>query len=101
MRYYGGKSKLLGYIEDAVKELPLSKNPTFFDLFSGTTVVGQHFKKLGYQVYTNDILEFSHALAKCYIEINEEPKFKKLNINQHPIDYLNDLKGKVGFITKN
>lgn len=102
MRYYGCKTKLLDYIEDVVTTLPIKKGATFFDIFSGTTAVGQHFKRLGYTVYSNDFLEFAYSLARTNIETDSIPKFKKLElVGGDVIDYLNRLKGKVGFITKN
>lgn len=78
MRYYGAKTKLLPFIEEVVKSTGINGTSTFVDLFAGTTSVGQHFKKLGYTVYSNDMLEFSYALSKTYIELNQEPEFKKL-----------------------
>lgn len=103
MRYYGCKTKLLDYIEDAVRSLHLRRGAIFFDIFSGTASVGKHFKKLGYTVYSNDFLEFAHALAQCYIKINKKPSFKILQKEgiDNVIGYLNKLKGKAGFITKN
>ncbi|QQR82479.1 DNA adenine methylase [Candidatus Campbellbacteria bacterium] len=102
MRYYGCKTKLLDYIEEVVTTLPIKKGATFFDIFSGTTAVGHHFKKLGYTVYSNDFLEFAYSLARTNIETNTIPKFKKLNLGIDIIDHLNNnVKGKVGFITKN
>jgi len=101
MRYYGCKTKLLDYIEEVVADLPLKKGSVFFDLFSGTTAVGQHFKKLGYVVYANDFLEFAYSLAYTNIQTNSIPKFKKLNLKKDVIDYLNNIPAKVGFITKN
>ncbi|UJH68916.1 DNA adenine methylase [Allomuricauda sp. SCSIO 65647] len=79
MRYYGAKTKLLPLIEEVVKSTGVNGTSNFVDLFAGTTSVGQHFKKLGYTVYSNDMLEFSYALSKTYIELNKEPQFKKLN----------------------
>ncbi|MES2213340.1 MAG: DNA adenine methylase [Patescibacteria group bacterium] len=102
MRYYGCKTKLLDYIEDVVTTLPVKEGAIFFDLFSGTTAVGQHFKRLGrYTIYSNDFLEFAYSLARTNIETNSIPKFKKLDLKVDVIEYLNNLKGKVGFITKN
>ncbi len=101
MRYYGCKTKLLDYIEDVVTTLPVKKGAIFFDIFSGTTAVGQHFKKLGYTVYSNDFLEFAYSLARTNIETAKIPKFKKLGLSDDVIDHLNKLKGKAGFITKN
>ena len=101
MRYYGCKTKLLDYIEEVVTTLPLKKGSVFFDIFSGTTAVGHHFKKLGYTVYSNDFLEFAYSLARTNIETNAIPDFKNLKLNTDVIDYLNSLSGKAGFITKN
>jgi adenine-specific DNA methylase len=108
MRYYGCKTKLLSYIEDVIKSLPLKKNAIIFDIFSGTSAVGKHFKKLGYTIYANDFLEFAYAFSSCYIELNKQPTFTKLkgNLNKinnlkDVIDYLNSLSGEIGFVTKN
>ncbi len=108
MRYYGCKTKLLDYIEEVVSSLNLGQRATFFDIFSGTSAVGVHFKQLGYTVYSNDFLEFAHAIANCYIETNLKPRFTKLerkissvHNSDDVIKHLNNLKGKIGFITKN
>lgn len=107
MRYYGNKTKLLNFIESAVKSTGINGNSNFVDLFAGTCSVGKHFRQLGYTVFSNDNLEFSYALAKTYIELNETPKFGKLKKhlglkNQTVFDYLNSLeKYKSSFIHQN
>lgn len=109
MRYYGAKTKLLPFIEEAVKSTGVNGTSNFVDLFAGTTSVGQHFKKLGYTIYSNDMLEFSYALSKTFIETNKLPTFKKLKSklkikddNQLIFDYLNNVDElKEGFIYKN
>ena len=101
MRYYGGKTKLLKFIENAVNSLDIPSNACIFDIFSGTAVVGKHFKTKGYKVYSNDFLEFAYSIASTFIGINSEPKFSSLEIKSHPIDYLNNLQGRVGFVTEN
>lgn len=78
MRYYGNKTKLLPFIENVVKSTGINGTSNFVDLFSGTSSVGRHFKKLGYTVISNDNLEFSYAISKTYIELNEQPLFTKL-----------------------
>lgn len=55
MRYYGAKTKLLPFIEQVVKKTGINDTSNFVDLFAGTSVVGQHFKKLGYTIISNDI----------------------------------------------
>lgn len=106
MRYYGCKLKLLDYINDTVNSLNLPKGATFFDIFSGTSAVGQHFKKLGYTIISNDFLEFAYAIAYASIQLNKEPEFKGLHCDglssaQQVIDYLNNIQGVSEFITKN
>jgi adenine-specific DNA methylase len=78
MRYYGCKNKLLNQIEKAVNRAGMHQGAKFVDMFTGTTAVAQHFKKLGYSVIANDNLEFCYSFAKTYIELNDVPKFNKL-----------------------
>jgi len=112
MRYYGCKNKLIDFISTGVKNTGRSNKSRFFDLFSGTTTVARHFKQKGFTVFANDMLEFSYALAKAYIETNNYPLFKglkgkvkgvngtKKNI-EYVINYLNSLKPLKGFIYHN
>lgn len=112
MRYYGCKNRLLDFLEDGVEKTGISHGAKFCDLFSGTTVVAQYFKKKGYTIFANDILEFSYALARAYIKNNKYPLFKGLkgkvdgvsgNVENivKVIDYLNNLPLVEGFIYKN
>jgi len=96
MRYYGNKTKLLPFIERVVKNTGINGTSNFVDLFSGTCSVGSHFKRKGYTVIANDNLEFSYALSKTFIELNEQPTFHKLKKelntkdNQGIFDFLNN-----------
>ncbi len=112
MRYYGCKNRLLDFIEEGVEKTGINHGSSFCDLFSGTTVVAQHFKKKGYTVFANDMLEFSYAIAKTYIGNNQQPFFKGLKrevvgVNGSRqniisiIDYLNNLPAVEGFIYEN
>lgn len=107
MRYYGNKTKLLDFISETAGELDLSKDKVFFDIFTGTTSVAQHFKKAGYTVIANDWLFFSYALATAKIEINNVPNFLDLHktLEHHKtsdiFEYLNSIKPVADFITKN
>lgn len=111
MRYYGGKQKLLEFINEGVEKTGVNSGAIFCDLFSGTTIVSKFFKKKGYTVYANDFLEFSYSLSRSYIQTNRTPPFKGLfntiaftdnekRINQI-IEHLNDLDPKKGFIYQN
>lgn len=77
MRYLGNKTKLLADIEAFAKKRGVSGS-TFFDCFAGTGVVGAHFKRLGYQVYSCDLLRSSYASQVALIEVSEAPSFKAL-----------------------
>ena len=105
MRYYGNKTKLLDFISSSTKDLDISKDMTFFDLFSGTASVSKHFKKLDFSVISNDFLYFGYVLATTGISINKSPRFSKLkktlNIKCDIVEYLNSIKGNPDFITKN
>lgn len=112
MRYYGCKNRLLDFLEIGVVETGINHGAVFCDLFSGTTTVAKHFKKKGYAVIANDILEFSYALARAYIKNNKYPLFKGLKglvegVNGSVenilriVDYLNNLRPIEGFIYKN
>jgi adenine-specific DNA-methyltransferase len=94
MRFIGSKILLLKNIEyvisQNIKEWKSLK--TFCDIFSGTTVVSQHFKKY-FKIISNDLLYFSYVLQKCYIENNIQPEFKKINLNKNKdiFEYLNSI----------
>src|SRR5699024_9751581 len=89
LRFIGSKTNLLAEIEALLKKNIDNSEVTFLDLFAGTNIVGDYFKK-DYTIYSNDILYFSHAIAKATIENNESLTFeglKKIGINS-PFEYL-------------
>jgi adenine-specific DNA methylase len=112
MRYYGCKNRLLDFLEEGVAKTGINHGSSFCDLFSGTTVVAQHFKRKGFTVFTNDIMEFSYAIARTYIKNNQYPYFRGLKgqvvgVNGcreniiRVIEHLNNLPLLEGFIYKN
>lgn len=113
MRFIGNKENLVDKIHHVMLSRKI-KGSSIFDFFSGTTSVSKYFKKLGYQVYSSDLLFFSYVLQKAYIENNIEINFdkllKKINFKNNSlfndsfnqiIDYLNSLPLIEGFIYKN
>lgn len=60
------------------------------DIFSGSTVVSDSFKRKGYRVISNDFLYFSYAIARGTVGLNRRPSFGKLKVGD-PIKYLNEL----------
>ena len=77
MRYIGSKINLLNNIEDVIQENVKEDIEIFLDLFSGTGVVGEFFKK-DYKIISNDNLYFSYILQKSKIENNRIPEFSNL-----------------------
>ena len=89
MRYIGSKIEIIPYIDKLLNKHITESDTTFLDLFGGTNVVGEYFKKK-FKIYSNDLLYFSYVNAKAIIENNEELFFlglKNLGITS-PLDYL-------------
>lgn len=91
MRYIGSKANLLANIEQLLNDNKIGNEKTFLDLFAGTNVVGDYFKK-NYKIYSNDLLYFSFINAKARIENNGNLKFEKLKLAgiESPLDYLQE-----------
>jgi adenine-specific DNA methylase/DNA modification methylase len=116
MRYIGSKFNLLSYIEGVIDDLGVKKG-IFCDLFAGTACVVSHFKRRGFQIISNDLLELSYTFQQALIAVNEGPKFAgivetlgdvqgdSLFANLSPyhkvIAWLNSLPRKKGFIFHN
>jgi adenine-specific DNA methylase/DNA modification methylase len=116
MRYIGSKLNLLSHIEGVVDNLGV-KEGIFCDLFAGTACVAAHFKRRGFQIISNDLLELSYAFQQALIVNNEEPEFGAIveTLGDMPNDspppdlspydkviaWLNCLPGKRGFIFHN
>ena len=69
IKYLGSKRTLLPTIERVMNSLP--NNRSVIDLFSGTSRVGHHLKKSGYQVFSNDLNTYAYALATCYVQADK------------------------------
>lgn len=76
-KYMGNKSKIVSAIYEAAQEL-YPRPGTLFDAFSGTTNVGQYFKKQGYSVISNDVNATSRLLGEVYLRQNALPSFDTL-----------------------
>lgn len=95
MNYIGSKLSLKNFIVETILKVTNNFNGKIFaDLFAGTGIIGTEFKKLGYQVISNDIQYYSYVLNKHYIE-NNSP------IDTSLLEYLNSLEGVEGFIYQN
>lgn len=96
MRYIGSKKNLLTEIDLVVNPFRKTKKyNSFCDLFSGTAIVAQHFKK-DFQIISNDLLYFSYVFQKAVIENNSEPKFTKFikEFKTDPLTYFSEINEK-------
>lgn len=83
----------------------------FTDLFAGTGSVGQHFKRKGFSIISNDFLYFSYVLQKAFVEGNTVPSFDALRRHlmtpgkatavQSVIQHLNLLPPVQGYVFEN
>lgn len=97
MNYIGSKHSLLNFLIESIDEATGVKNSqgmVFADLFSGTSAVGNAFKRKGYKVLSNDIQYYGYVMARHYIG-NVPPVTTKY------FDCLNELKGEEGFVYNN
>lgn len=76
-KYMGNKSRILPDIFCAAQSLAPDKC-TIFDAFSGTTNVGQYFRKHGYKTISNDVNTTSRLLGQVYLTMNAIPDFSVL-----------------------
>lgn len=116
MRYIGCKNNLLSYIE-AVTLSKCEQANVFCDLFAGTHAVAAHFKKLGFQIISNDLLYVAYVFGRALIQNSEKHTFSQLtNLPEahssnlfdgksnylKALNYLNQLEGtSEGFIFSN
>jgi adenine-specific DNA-methyltransferase len=114
MNYIGSKLSLLEFLESSMNKVINSDCQIFCDLFAGTGVVGSYFKKKGFKIIANDIQYYSYVLNRHYIKNHKELEFKKLfskipELRKAEIEsrknivfyFLNNLKGREGFIYNN
>ena len=114
MNYIGSKLSLLEFLENSINKVVKKDCHVFCDLFAGTGIVGNYFKKKGYKIISNDIQYYSFVLNKHYIENHKELRFLKLtkklpklkevkikNRKSFVCSYLENLKGTKGFVYKN
>lgn len=99
MDYIGSKFSLLDFIDEVfnseVSAMGLDVN-SITDMFAGTSAVGRHFKKRGYEIIGNDLQYYSYVLGKHYIE-NSDPGLLDVGY----VESLNDVDPVEGFIYNN
>ena len=77
MRYIGSKINLLSHIEAVVLE-NCPQRGVFCDPFAGTHSVSAHFKKLGFQIISNDLLRLAYVFGRALIQNNDKSTFNHL-----------------------
>lgn len=104
MRFIGGKSLMLNQIDSVIRENIDDEISIVGDLFCGSGVVSQHFKKQGKKVISNDIMYMSYALVRGMTELNTVPNFDGL-ARIDVFEYLNNISTEIdrdtAFIYKN
>ncbi len=85
------KGTLLEDIYDIISEEIKGPIETVGDLFSGSGVVSQFFKRKGYKVISNDLMCMSYVIARGYLDLNTAPTFSGLN-GMDVFSYLNGLR---------
>ncbi|WP_408928178.1 Dam family site-specific DNA-(adenine-N6)-methyltransferase [Corynebacterium tuberculostearicum] len=92
MRYIGSKRLLIDEIDDILCRHLTGDESSFLDLFGGTNVVGNAFKKK-FTIYSNDLLYFSYLHGKATLENNTKPSFSKLKASgvEKPLEVLSSL----------
>jgi len=114
MNYIGSKLSLLDFLDESIHKIAGNKNQVFCDLFSGTGIVGAHFKQKGYQIIANDIQYYSYVLTRHYVGNSKDlpfvrlakklPVLKKIKVENRKdwvIERLNELEGVRGFVYNN
>ena len=88
INYIGSKFKLLPWVKSEIKKVVGSdlSEKVFCDMFAGTGIVGQTFKKEVKKIISNDLEQYSFVLNKNYIQNHKPIKNRKKYI-----DDLNNL----------
>lgn len=93
IRYSGGKSKIIPKISKITETLSLNN---VLDGFSGSGVVSNYFKSIGYTTTSNDLAPYSKVLNETFLLAKNNKK--ELN---NIINHLNSLTPYDGWFTEN
>lgn len=110
MNYIGRKYSVFDFLDEGISDWVDTSCEVFFDAFSGTGVVGVHFKRKGYRIVANDLQYYAYCLNRACVGSSRRPGFalvrKALGIRgadgaRRAIGYLNDVRPVRGFIARN
>ena len=113
VRYIGAKAKLADFLKDSFLSVKPRGN-VLADLFAGTAAASVLFKKMGYTLITNDIMEYSYAKQVSAVRICSQPQFRgiidaigesgenlyRVSALENVVSYLNGLPARNGFVTR-
>jgi adenine-specific DNA-methyltransferase len=71
IKYLGSKRLLLPALRAAACQLA-QPGQSALDLFSGTSRVGQEFKRAGFSVLSNDLNAYAATIARCYVQADAQ-----------------------------
>ena len=98
-KYLGSKNRLLDFLEKVIVQNTSKKIGVFVDIFSGTGVVANRFRKFSKKIIANDILFSNFVINKVFL--NSTKNNVKLCRVEKIIKQLNGLKFKKGYCYKN
>ncbi len=111
MRYIGSKTTTLPWLERFVARMAPDAT-SLCDPFAGTCTVSRHFKRLGFRIFTGDVLSLSHAMQVATVGLNRRPDFRHLSTLrairsrrepttvQRVFGYLNALEPEKGYLSE-
>lgn len=77
MRYIGNKTKLLSFIGRVTDELGIGPGKAA-DPFAGTASVARYLKRRGFHVSCCDIMSYSYAFQRAYVQLDRLPGFQRV-----------------------
>lgn len=93
-KYLGSKNRLLDFIEKVVTENTTKKIGVFLDIFSGTGVVANRFRKFSKKIIANDLLYSNFVINKVFLNSTKSNvKIKKIENIIRELNLLNKTKG--------
>lgn len=95
IKYIGSKRVLVPALTQIIGAI--APEGSVVDLFSGTSRVGHALKRRGYQVLANDHNAYAAALARCYVQADEEDHSQAA---QQLVKEFNSLPGQPGYFTE-
>ena len=87
----GNKRKLVGKIKNIAQEIASTlgkEKMRIVDGFSGSTVVSRELASLAYDIHCNDMENYAHLMAKCFLE---KPSEQEQEVIASYISSMNEL----------